>query len=926
MNLNFRYFLRQYFYTLTALLLSASTLCAQITPAPDTLPPASISPIGLALDTLPPVAASTTSAPEDVSVVDLSKVKFADGGINETIDYAAKDSMWFDVLNKQVHLYGAATVKYTTLEIKAGYILIDYNKNEITAEMFPDSSGKKAGVPEFKDKEQAFTANRLRYNFKSKKGIIYEARTQQDDLFVLGEKAKFIGTADGDTSGRNIIYNQDAIITTCNAEHPHFGVHTRKLKVIPDKLVVTGMSNLELAGIPTPFILPFGFYPITKTRKAGLIIPQDFNFAETEGLGLQDFGWYQPINDHMDAKVLFNAYVNGTFGVSGNLNYNYKYRNAGSFNIRYNRRVREDNKAKKLSQNSFGLRIDHRQDANAHPTRKFGGSVNIETNRDQNRNQNDFASVYRNQLSSNLTYNQIFPGKPYQFNLAFTHNQNTQTRKMNITLPEATFTLQRIYPFKKDNRVGKERWYEKVTLTYNGQMRNAFLDVPDTTLFTRQTLLNAKSGIQHRATTDFNFKIARYINVTPNISYDESWYPYKVTREFDPTPQYVRDTIVDPLTNELISIVVDSNATKWGRDTLIRDYGFNAYRNFNAGVSAGTSIFGTVQFRKGWLRGIRHKISPSVSMGFGPDYSKNGRIFREVETSSRPGYSRKKQYSIFDEGIYGKPSASPRSMVLSYSLLNVLEIKHLSKRDTTGRGKKTKIFDNLNFSGTHNFSADSLRWSTVGTNGVFRLFKGLSTLSWRVSFDPYLRNDNGVRVNRFMVNEKGRVVRLDQFGLNLNTNFTVGRIREMFENKGPDEKPADGTTKTPPKSNAAPDDFLGWFDKFSFSHYISYERQFISGTNRDTFLVGQHNLSLRGDIPISSKWALNISNISYDFKANQFVYPDLGITRDLHCWEMRLGWQPTRGTYTFTIQAKPGTFQFLKVPYRQNNYDASGGF
>ena len=776
MNLNIQYLSGRYFLPLTALLLWVSLAFGQVSgsqPLPnDNLPvslpfgklrPAKTSDTiqpGLVLDTLPPGAASATGG--NVAVVDLSKLKISDGGLNEIIDYAAKDSMWFDVTNKQVHLYGDASVKYTTLEIKAGYILIDYNKNELSAEMFPDSSGKLGGTPSFKDKDQSFTANKLRYNFKSKKGIIYEARTQQQDLYVLGEKAKFIGAPDGDTTGRNTIYNKDAIITTCDAPHPHFGIHTQKLKVIPNKLVVTGLSNLELAGIPTPFVLPFGFYPITQTRKAGLIIPQDFNFAETEGLGLKDFGWYQPISDHMDAKLLMNAYVNGSFGVSGNLNYNYIYHSAGSLNIRYNRRVSETAKAEKVAANSFGLRIEHRQDPSAHPTRKFGGSVNIETNRDQNRNQNDFATVYRNQLNSNLTYSKIFPGKPYQFNLAFTHNQNTQTRKMNITLPEATFTLQRIYPFKRKSGVGKERWYEKVTLTYNGQMRNAFLDVPDTTLFTRQTLLAAKSGIQHRATTDFNFKLFKYINITPNVNYDESWYPYIIRHEFDTTPAYIYKDQINPLNNEVIGTVVDSNATKWGRDTIIRDYGFNSYRNFNAGVSMGTSVFGTLQFKNGWLKGIRHKISPSASMSFGPDYSKNARIFQQVETSSRPGYSNKRQYSIFDEGIYGKPSASPRSMVLSYSLLNVLEIKHFSKRDTTGRGKKVKIFDNLNFTGSHNFSADTLRWSTVGTNGVFRLFKGISTLNWRVTFDPYLRNEKGQRVNRFMINEKGRVVRLDQ--------------------------------------------------------------------------------------------------------------------------------------------------------------------
>jgi hypothetical protein len=919
MNMNFYYRgIRHFLFTLGCVLLFLSAA------AQDTLLPPPV------LDTIAPTPASGTVRPTavDSAVVDLSKVKFSDDGLTEEISYGAKDSMWFDVVNKQVHLYGEATVKYTTLNITAGYILLDYAKNEITAIEFPDSTGRMSGAPEFKDKDQAFEANKLRYNFKTKKGIIYEARTKQEDLYVLGQKAKFVGGPEGDTSARNTIYNYDAIITTCNADHPHFGVRTKKLKVIQDKLVVTGLSNVEIAGIPTPLVLPFGFYPITKTRKAGLILPQDFNFAEREGLGLQDFGWYQPINEHMDAKLLLSAFVNGSFGVTGTTNYNYKYKHSGSFLLRYNRRVSENDKAEKIYFPSFSLQIRHQQDAAAHPTRKIGGSVNIETNRDQNRNQNDFASVYRNQLNSNFTLNKIYPGRPYQFNLGFTHNQNTQTRKMNITLPEATFTLQRIYPFKRKNGIGKEKWYEKMSLTYNSQLRNSLNDVTDTTLFTRSTLRNIKSGVQHKASTDFNFKVAKFINITPNANYDESWYPYITTREFDPTPQFKFDSIfqnITPSERRFVGLELDSNGTKWGRDTLIRKYGFYQYRNFNAGISASTSIFGTVQFKKGWLKGIRHKISPSASIGFGPDYSKNTNFFREVETSSRPGRSNKRQYSIFDEGIYGRPSASARSMVLNYSLLNVLEIKHFSKRDTTGWGKKTKIFDNLNFSGNYNFSADSLRWSTVGTNGVFRFFKGLTTLNWRLSFDPYILNENGRRVNRYTVKNGGKLARLDQFGININTGFTVSQIRDMIENRG--EK--DGATKknaAQANANKAPDDLIGWLDRFNFSHYVTYERQFVPQTNRDTFLIGQHNISVRGDIPISAKWSVNISNISYDIKEKQFVYPDLGITRDLHCWQMSLSWQPTRGTYFFTINAKPGTFQFLKAPYRQNNFDARGGF
>jgi hypothetical protein len=907
----------------------------------DTLVPTAASPtikernpaLSLQLDTLSPTAASPTirgripiqtSGPSgDSSIVDLSKIKTASGGLSEVVEYEARDSMWFDVTNKQVHLYGVAKVKYTSLEIEAGYILLDYAKNEVMATTYPDSSGQAAGEPSFKEKEQNFTANKLRYNFKTKKGIIYEARTRQEDLYVLGQKAKIISPPEGDTINKPVIYNQDAILTTCDAPHPHFGIRTQKLKVIPDKVVVTGLSNLELAGVPTPFVLPFGFYPITKTRKAGLIIPQDFNFAEREGLGIQGIGWYQPINDNMDASVLFNAFVNGTWGVNTNFNYNDRYKYNGNVSLSYNNRVNENARAEKVKNPSFRIEVAHNQASKAHPTRQFGGRVNIETNRDQNRNRNDFASVSQNTLSSNLRYSKSFPGRPYQFNAAFAHSQNTQTRKMQITLPEATFTVQRIFPFKQKNRVGEERWFEKISLNYSSQLSNRLQDVPDTLLFTRSALQNIKTGIQHKANTDFNFKIFKYINVAPNVRYEENWYPYTIEKQFDPTPIFSFDTIRQD--GEEVGIVLDSMQTKWGRDTIIRNYGFKTFRTFNAGVSVGTVLFATKQFKKGWFRGYRHKLTPSMSMNYAPDYSSRTDYFREVETSSQPGRSRKQRYSIFDENIFGRPTNAPQSYLLSYSLGNVFEIKHATKRDTTGKGKKVMILNNLNFSGSYNFSSDTLRWSTVGTSGNIPVWKGITMLTWRVVFDPYIRNERGIRVNKFNINENGRLLRTDQLGFQLNTVFTVNQIRQLIRDRGKsdDEKAKSSSNSF---SNNVPDDLIGWFDKFSIDHRIGLERQYVRGTNRDTLVIPYHTLGIRGDIPLTSKWSLNISNISYDFQSRQLVYPDLGISRDLHCWTMSLNWQPTRGTYSFFIAAKPGTFAFLKVPYRKNNFDGQGGF
>lgn len=901
------------FFLISSLLLCVSAM-AQVEPLSKSAKPDSTS---LKADTIVPPG----NAFRDSAVVDLSKVKFSSNGLDEEVQYGAKDSMWFDVKKKQVHLYGSASVKYTALTINAGYILLDYEKSEIIAESFPDTSGQLAGLPQFKDAEQDVTATRIRYNFKSKKGIIYEARTKQEDLYVLGERAKFVGSNNVDTTkkGNTVIYNQNAILTTCDAPHPHYGIRTNKLKVIPDKLVVTGLSNLEIGGIPTPLIIPFGFFPITKTRKAGLIIPRDFEFADREGLGIKDFGWYQPISPYMDATALFNAYTSGSWGVAGTLRYNRKYRYTGNFNIRYNNRVAEDVQARKVSAKSFGVRWSHDQDTKAHPSQRFGGSVNIETNRDQNRNRNDFASVYQNTLMSNLNYAKTFPGKPYQLNVGLTHSQNTQTRIMDISLPNATFTMQRIFPFRSKEQVGKEYWYEKISLTYNSQLRNDLRTV-DTLLFTRKTLESARIGVQHRASTDYNIKLFKYLNIAPSLQYEENWYPYTIEKQLGPESRLDYDTLFDD-GGEIINVYVDSLHSQFGIDTTIRNWGFYSYRKYNAGISANTVLFFTKQFKRGWFRGIRHTMKPSVSMGFGPDYSKSryDRFYRTVETDLRPAYNDTLDYGIFDDAVFGRPDngRTTRELVLNYSLINVLEFKYFStKRDTV---YKKRIFDNLGFTGSYSPTRDTLRWSEIGTGGLFRLFKGITNISWTARFDPYIADATGRRVNQYVLREKGKLLRTTALSVAFNTNFTVGQIRDMLDRKS---GAAEGKK---PRSTQQSDELLSWFDDFRVTHRISFDRRLIPtgyGAARDTLLIGSNNLGFAGDIPLTSKWKININNISYDFQSKQLVYPDLGFSRDLHCWEMRLSWQPTRGTYMFTINVKPGTLDFLKIPYRQNNFDA----
>ncbi|MCC6411503.1 MAG: hypothetical protein IT270_07575 [Saprospiraceae bacterium] len=858
-------------------------------------------PVSAPKDTIPPAGFS------DSVTVDLSAVKISSEGIDDPVDYGAQDSMWFDVTQKQLHLYGKAFVKYKTLDVTAGYILLDYSKNEISAQEFADSSGQLAGLPHFKDGEQEFDADKFRYNFKTQKGIIYEARTRQEDLYILGQRAKFIGSAQQDSSDKaqNVIYNYNSLVTSCDHPEPHFGIRANKLKVIPNKMVITGLSHLEISGVPTPLVLPFGFFPITKTRKAGLIIPRDFEFREAEGLGIKDWGWYQPINDHMDAAMQFSVFVSGSFGATGTLRYNQRYKQQGNFQLRYNNRVSENSMAQKVSQKSFGLTWTHRQDDKAHPTRRFGGSVNIQTNRDQNRNQNDYQSVYQNSLSSNITYSKLFPGKPYQFNAGMTHSQNTQTREMTISLPNINFNVQRIFPFKRKEPVGPEKWYEKFSLNYAGKLQNNFQTV-DTLLFTQATLDNARMGIQHTINSDLNLKLFKYINVAPTVRYEENWYPYTIEKQLLDEIRYVYDT-----TDEGI-IYVDSVNTQFGIDTTIRNWGFKSYRTYNAGISVGTALFNTQQFKKGWLRGFRHTMKPSMSIGVGPDFTNpKYDYFRLVETDLRPSRNDTLRYGIFDDGIFGKPSYSPRNVALAYSLGNILEIK--VRRDSAD--KKIRIFDNLSFNGSYSLTADSLRWSPITTGSVFRFFQGILNVTWNAAFDPYVLDSRGRRIDKFMVNETGRLVRLADFRMQFNTGFTVSQVRGMLAGKDASSDP------TPP--GAASDDLLSLFNNFRISHNFSFARQLIGGTNQDTLVIVSNGVSLGGSIPLTNKWRFNVNNISYDFTSKSIAYPDIGVSRNLHCWELSLSWQPQRGTYTFSINVTPGSsLEFLKLPYRQNNFDS----
>ena len=591
----------------------------------------------------------TDSLPKPVLFTEFV-VPMSRDSLDAPVEYGSVDSNYFDNEKRRVHLFGQAYVRYQDLSLTAAYIIVDLDSSIATAQWLPDSIGQPAGLPEFKMGEEAFTAKKMRYNFRQRRGIIYEAITQEGDLHILGERTKFVAADPLLGQPDDILYARSALITTCDHPTPHFGIRATKVKTIPDKLAVVGASNLELFGVPTPVWLPFGFYPVSETRRAGLILPRDYENSPQLGFGIRDIGYYFPVADWADVRLLGDIYFNGTWGVGANINYVQRYKFRGNVNLRYSYRVTEPaNDYRKQTEKSFSLRINHTQDPKSNPNQTLGGSINIQSNNFEALNYNDAESALTNSYSSNFNYARNFPGKPYSFNVSMNHSQNTRSHLVTINAPELNFRLNRIYPFKRQKRVGPEQWYEKIAFQYSGSGR-AQIMATDTTLLDSSTWANMQYGLQHKMNANLNFNVLKYFNFTPSVDYSETWY-FK-TRDrmfvFDPAdPDFVQnDTIWYP---DSSGFIIQPDTVSYGRVESDLSNGFVPFRSVTAGINMSTQIFGTVGFGKGWLRGFRHVLKPSIGLSFTPKSPDS--YYQQVKFSEAYPDSTQR-YSIFDNLLY----------------------------------------------------------------------------------------------------------------------------------------------------------------------------------------------------------------------------------------------------------------------------------
>lgn len=929
-------------------------------------------------DTIP---VSDTAAVSDAIPMITGQVRFSADTLEDVVNYNARDSIVFDNANHLIHLYGLASIKYQTYSITADYIRVDLDSSTAIAEQLPDSlkiedpldalesepepepesapepeytqeqldsmyqdsingfsnsspfaqarktaSSKEEkkernedGRPYFDDGQSQFTAQKLRYNFKTKKGKVYNVITEESNMFIHGNATKFV-SGDNDSSSVDYVYSEDVIVTTCNAPHPHYGIRSKKQKIIPNKQVIVGPSKLEIAGVPTPFFLPFGFFPISSGASGGLIFPRDYEYSDQWGFGLRDVGYYFPIGERVDLELLGDIYFNGSWGLKANSRYRKRYKYSGSINIGFSNRIGEQylrGEGEEVARvrdprKSFSITWSHTQDQRARPGQTFTASVRMQTSGYDQLNFNSAERVLNNSYASNVSFRKKI-GSKLAISANARHSQNTNSGEMQFTLPDVSVSLNRIFPFKRRTSSGaQQQWYEKISLQYTGKFLNR-IKTQDSLLFERSLFSTAEFGATHALNSSASFNVLKYFNITPNVSYDESWYFNTIRKRFDPNLEITFDTVYNADSSAFMLEPVDTI----GFGDVIQDTirGFTPVREYTGGISLSTTIFGSlgVNRKKGWFRGIRHVVKPTFSFNFAPDYTDPSLGYVDyVQQDIRD--DELTPYSIFEGALLGSPPTSERRMAMSYSINNLFEAKIFNKKDTVPQ--KIKLFNNLAVTGSHNFVADSLKWSRMNVNGSTQFFQGLVRLVFSGSWDPYDIDEEGRRINQFYLKSKGKILRFERAAIRISNGMTVDQIRRMI--KGEKINDRSSRERESEKSDKL-ESLTDMFKEFRLNHDLVLMWSVKDG--RKELEIRTNSINTRGNIRLTPNWNLSVGNIGYDFTSKRITYPYLGFSRNLHCWEMGFNWAPQRGTYSFNLRVRQAPLDFIKIPYQRNNQD-----
>jgi hypothetical protein len=812
-------------------------------------------------------------------------IRISPDALPAIVTATATDSAVLDMQQNLFFLYGDAKVEYEDLELKAGEITYNQADNTISAIPIEDSAGQPER-PSFKQGSETFTYDYLKYNFKSKRAIVRNARSQYGEGFVHSNQIK--------RNPDNSIYGFRSLYTTCSLDTPHFGIKARRIKVVPGHIIVAGSANLVIEDVPTPIFLPFGVFPISETQRSGFRIPS-YTIEQQRGLGLTNGGYYFHFSEYVDALVLASFFSKGSYNVSVVSTYanRYRYNGGFSFNYAYNK-VGEEYEPGASIDKQFAINWRHQTDGKAKPGQTFNTSVNIVKGNYYTDNSYNPYQIIQNQFQSNVTYSKVWNGRlPSSFTAALLHNQNTQTHVVNVTLPQITFNVNGFTPFARRNPVGSSRWYEKITTSYNFNTlaQTTFYDTGSS--FRRLGLNDFGIGFKHSIPVSASYTIARYINFSASLGYNEYW-----------------------LTDQFYQFY---NSAEGNLDTIIRK-GFFTARDFTSSAQFSTRIYGIKRWRKGSLAGIRHVLTPNVGINYIPDYAAqpfNYYYQAYLTPGGQVGYYSPYQRSVI--GVPGQGTPGNFASTLNFGINNNLQIKTRKGSDTGAVTRNITLIDGFSINGGYNLAADTFSWSRFNMQFRTNILDKVS-VNAGANFDPYVYDNSiGRRVNRLRWNEGG-IVSFQNADLAFVSSFRSAGTGSGQSGEGGSTEAARVTA--PGGYNDYLDFNIPW--SLNVGYNLSLNKLYRTTENGGDTLLFNHKAMFSGDFNLTAHWKVTFSS-GYDFSTGQLSITSFDIYRDLHCWEMRLGTIPfgPRKNYNFTLNVKASVLQDLKLVRRRDFRDSN---
>ena len=815
-------------------------------------------------------------------------------GIDAPVEYTAEDSMTYEGASGLAHLYGQSHVKYQDMDLQSDQIFMQLDSSLVHATGSLDSLGKKFGTPIFKMGSDTYENDTIAFNFKTKKGLISDVYTQQDDGYMTAQLAK--RGANGE------IYLQHGRYTTCDKDHPDFYIALSRAKMRPGKDVVFGPAYLVVADVPLPFAIPYGFFPFSKSYSSGFIMPT-YGDETSRGFYLRDGGYYFAINDKMDLKLLGEIYTKGSWGLSAASNYRKRYKYSGSFFASYQNTVNgEKNMPDYTKATSFKVQWSHRQDSKANPYSSLSASVNFATSSYE---RNNLTSMYNPQAmtqstrTSSVSWSTTFSSIGMSLSSTFNLNQNMRDSTIALTLPDLNISISRFYPFKRRHAVGKERWYEKISMSYTGQLSNSISTKEDRLMHSSLTR-DWRNGMQHSIPISGNFTLFGYLNINPSLTFTDRMYTQKQELSWDEATQTEK------------------------RDTL---QGFYNVYNWAFSVSASTKLYGMyIPSRKVFgdkIMAVRHVVTPSVSFNYAPDFSASRYgFYKTYQKTDADGNVSLVEYSPYEGSLYGVPGRGKTGSI-SMDLSNNIEMKVKSDADSTGV-KKISIIDELGASMSYNMAAEERPWSDLSTRLRLKLTKSY-TLNINAVFATYAWEADSVGASPYIGTHteysKGRFGRFQGMSQNLSYTLDNKKVSDLIKwlkgerpkrkndrdsraNRDDDydtgvetnvdedmERGKHGARKdNAGKAETDEDGYMAFNLPWSLSlGYGVTMRENTSGKfNYDSMRYPYkftQNLNVSGNLRISDGWNISFSS-GYDFENHKISMTTASLSRDLHCFNM----------------------------------------